>query len=153
MISDAELARRERIGLSRRRATATHFGCGHPKIPENSHIGGRRYPACRTCHIERTKARYEREPSVVKERVRAWRLRNPEKLRDQRERHTYGVTRHDLPGTCGICGVDEDLQIDHCHTSGRVRGRLCGTCNTALGLFRDSPDRLRAALDYLDASD
>lgn len=55
---------------------------------------------------------------------------------------------------CAICTVEftPDLLpvIDHNHKTGVVRGLLCGTCNTALGLFKDSPDLLDVALTYLE---
>jgi hypothetical protein len=58
---------------------------------------------------------------------------------------------------CAICGSEESnnvrtsgkLFVDHCHTSGKVRGLLCSRCNHALGLFQDDIDRLRSAIDYL----
>ncbi len=40
--------------------------------------------------------------------------------------------------------------VDHCHKTGKVRGLLCAQCNTALGLLKDSPDRITAALGYLE---
>ena len=63
-------------------------------------------------------------------------------------------------GVCAICGsplkirntqTDRTLNthIDHCHTTGKVRGLLCGGCNLGLGHFQDSPERLAAAIAYL----
>ena len=73
----------------------------------------------------------------------------------------YGITpaqmvrmAEDQHGGCAICQtvppVFTDLHIDHNHTTGEVRGLLCPTCNTALGMFRDSPEVLMRALEYLE---
>jgi hypothetical protein len=59
---------------------------------------------------------------------------------------------------CLICGVahrDENggrLVIDHDHQKDvtGVRGLLCNTCNLGLGLFKDSPELLKAAAVYLE---
>lgn len=55
---------------------------------------------------------------------------------------------------CAICNHRpqhlRELVIDHNHRTGQVRGLLCSKCNTALGLFRDSPDVLDAAIEYLE---
>jgi hypothetical protein len=42
------------------------------------------------------------------------------------------------------------LSVDHCHTTGKVRGLLCTNCNAAIGMFREDPGRLRAAIRYLE---
>ncbi len=57
---------------------------------------------------------------------------------------------------CAICKCDETdafkglLFVDHCHTTGNVRGLLCHHCNTALGKFKDSKEILTSALDYVE---
>lgn len=51
---------------------------------------------------------------------------------------------------CAICGECVELEIDHCHVSGDVRGLLCSNCNDGLGKFKDSPARLHAAIAYLE---
>lgn len=60
-------------------------------------------------------------------------------------------------GVCAICrsawkgwNGKQGPHIDHCHDTGRVRGLLCGDCNTALGRFSDDPVLLRRAADYLE---
>jgi hypothetical protein len=53
-------------------------------------------------------------------------------------------------GACAICGKDDvALFVDHSYRTGRTRGLLCRQHNTALGMFKDSPTLLRAALAYL----
>lgn len=79
--------------------------------------------------------------------------------------YVYGITHdqyqamlEDQSNACAICGSTEwpaaqhagSPHVDHDHATGRVRGLLCGHCNNGLGMFRDDPERLRAAADYLE---
>lgn len=90
-------------------------------------------------------------------------------------RHKYGLTDEDLErmlseqgGGCAICSTTDPggqgvWSVDHDHsccptTKGRrrachrcIRGLLCHRCNLALGMFKDDPVRVRAALEYLAA--
>ena len=53
-------------------------------------------------------------------------------------------------GLCLVCGDSLDnLAVDHCHTTGRVRGLLCKNCNSAIGLLREDVDILENAIIYL----
>lgn len=52
-------------------------------------------------------------------------------------------------GECEICGSLSPLEIDHCHTTNNLRGKLCHTCNTGIGLLRDNPKILESAILYL----
>jgi hypothetical protein len=81
------------------------------------------------------------------------------------ERHLigkYGITSADKSkmhqeqnGSCAICRefiALEDIHVDHCHVSGRVRGLLCGACNKAIGLLKDDPKRCTVMAEYLNES-
>jgi hypothetical protein len=75
----------------------------------------------------------------------------------------YGLTLDDYNNKvieqdhkCAICFKDETkvfkglLFVDHCHTTGKLRGLLCHHCNTALGKFEDSQNTLMNAVQYLE---
>ena len=58
---------------------------------------------------------------------------------------------------CMICGISESeigkkLDVDHCHSSGKVRGILCNPCNNMIGHAKDNIAVLRAAAAYLEAN-
>lgn len=72
----------------------------------------------------------------------------------------YGLTIEDYNallekqgGVCAICSnvcsTGKRLSVDHDHDTGRVRGLLCSTCNRGIGMLRDDPELIRAALRYL----
>lgn len=68
------------------------------------------------------------------------------------EQFTEMLTRQN--GVCKICHKPESkkknrLHVDHCHTTGRVRGLLCSKCNAMLGMCGDSAEVLRNAIGYL----
>lgn len=58
---------------------------------------------------------------------------------------------------CAICFIYKDditkfrLSVDHCHTTGKIRGLLCGSCNTAIGSLNDNIEILNSAINYLKA--
>lgn len=76
-------------------------------------------------------------------------------------RRTYGISKIEWETLlaaqgekCAVCSVPfEGVNpcVDHDHETGEVRGLLCGTCNTGLGMFRDDPELLKRAAEYLDA--
>lgn len=50
--------------------------------------------------------------------------------------------------SCEVCDHPSEV-VDHDHTTGKIRGVLCGHCNLGLGHFEDNPDMLKAAAEYL----
>jgi hypothetical protein len=90
------------------------------------------------------------------------RARSAEYKRRKHFRERYGCTpeyKADLlslqGGACAICSKDisdntRSQHLDHCHSTGTIRGVLCGLCNTALGMAKDNPATLRAMADYLE---
>lgn len=59
------------------------------------------------------------------------------------------LDRMDSGEGCENCGRLIRLAIDHCHTSGKVRGLLCSQCNTILGMAQDNPAVLQGLIAYL----
>lgn len=121
----------------------------------------------------RTKASYERarlDPNrVAKRKVyqQTWyaeqkRIRGGSLAQTARALHLkreYGISSDEYDtlllkqnGQCCICGTasgTQTLHVDHCHTTGTIRGLLCNSCNTGLGHFRDNPALLQKAITYL----
>jgi recombination endonuclease VII len=80
---------------------------------------------------------------------------------DLRLRRVYGRSLADYNRVllyqkrgCAICGKvplpsKPRLAVDHCHTTGLLRGLLCWRCNRALIRFDDDVVKLLAAANYL----
>lgn len=127
---------------------------------------------CRQCgetkpyseyYWEQDKGRYKyRCRTCVGEKGRAyWRGAGSAMQRERQLAAKYGLTVAEFDamlaaqgGGCAICSsaVNPDtnsLAVDHCHSTGKVRGILCGLCNKAIGLLRDDPLLLERAVIYL----
>lgn len=108
-------------------------------------------PRCKKCHHIRTKRWYKEHPEAQKKTDRECQLKRK-----------YGITTADYDQlllkqnfACAICLVrpnptDKRLAVDHCHSTGKVRGLLCSCCNTALGKFREDPELLRKGALYVE---
>lgn len=115
---------------------------------------------CKTCRS--TSEREYREAKPLSERS--------DRQRGHNLKSKYGITSTEYDemlaaqdGVCAVCRQPETrydprwrvtrrLAVDHCHTTGKVRGLLCFEHNSGLGKFADDPELLRAAAEYLERS-
>jgi hypothetical protein len=111
------------------------------------------------------KERYARDPdyrALDSPRRRAYHQRYKHEISIRRQgghlKRRYGISRADYAallarqgGVCAICGKppEKTLCVDHCHSTGRIRGLLCRKCNFGLGCYAEDQAALIAALAYL----
>lgn len=143
--------------------TCRVVGCIEPPAPfrktDMSPRGGSFTLQMRAASNKRAVMRRQQPRYCVRHLRLHWRMRH------------FGMTLDDYmqmyksqKGRCFICrtkalaaghpgvrsGSVDYLCIDHCHSSGKVRGLLCWDCNMGLGKFKDNPSALRKAADYLE---
>lgn len=109
--------------------------------------------ACKECSAKRATKFYARE--TIEQSLR------------RREKYfirVYGITMqnyNDLfekqQGKCLGCWkhqaeFEKSLAVDHCHTTGKVRGLLCNGCNIALGNAKENSTTLRNLAEYLETN-
>jgi Recombination endonuclease VII len=113
--------------------------------------------ACKVCRTAVHKARVRKDPTIYE------RIEWPSKLKK-----LYGITPETYyklleqqNGCCAICGTNNPwnktykkikkskFSVDHCHTTGKVRGLLCTKCNRALGLVNDNIETVFRMAGYL----
>jgi len=57
------------------------------------------------------------------------------------------------PGCCADeSSFTKRLSLDHDHVTGKFRGWLCGSCNSALGMAKESKEILLGLIQYLKSS-
>lgn len=84
---------------------------------------------------------------------------NKERIRIRIARKKYGITTEwyyktlsSQNNSCAGCNkVFVDVpHVDHDHSTGKVRGLLCGNCNRALGLLHEDTDTMIRLVGYLN---
>ena len=133
-------------------------------MPYSDPIAAKRH---RKAYYEKNKDKFRRKhrewTAAHKERISLWGKRryhsNPENEFDRRLRRRYGISLKDYNnvlfsqnGVCALCHKQQTrmLTVDHDHKSGDIGGLLCYSCNLGLGLFRDHPEHLIEAAQYLN---
>lgn len=105
--------------------------------------------------------------AAISRNSRKYQDSNPDKVRALHIKRVYGLEWErylklfaDQQGSCKICKTPLSLypkqnsydvaNVDHCHTTGKVRGLLCKLCNSGLGNFRESMLLCKLAAQYLE---
>jgi Recombination endonuclease VII len=93
-------------------------------------------------------------PRTSKQLAATHRKRTRAEQRNLRKASSRGrmkivVLRKKKNGVCWICRKRCFSYKDHCHKTGKRRGKLCLNCNLGLGLFKDNPKLLKKAIRYL----
>lgn len=96
---------------------------------------------------ERDRGYYENDKEVRARKMREYRAKNREKMREQNMKSKYGLLIVDYDKKlvdqghcCAICGKHQDnnhrrLCIDHDHLNWKARWLLCDWCNRWLGYY------------------
>lgn len=121
--------------------------------------------ACNPCRVD-LDVEYKRRKGVpvkVKRTEESKKRRTKEAMRRFNLKFKFGLTIEDYSllleaqdGVCAICGKDQlakegkNLSVDHCHSTLKIRGLLCTSCNTMLGLTMEKTEVLYKAIEYIE---
>ncbi len=131
-----------------------------PVFREKTKKRNAEYQRDREAHCAYRAEYYRKNQDSIKRKTRAYgkanalRLRLAEKGATLEQYHAL-VARQG--GRCGVCGGPpgrgrSTYNIDHDHKTGQLRGLLCHNCNVGLGHFKDNPELLHRAAEYLHQS-
>lgn len=114
---------------------------------------------------ERSRSRWSTDPDYKEKRMASheqWYSKQTPDYHLARRLRRYGLTIETYTkvfdhqfGKCAICPYfftslyGRDVQTDHDHGAGELRGLLCSDCNTSLGKFGDNMDGILKVVAYL----
>ena len=115
---------------------------------------------CKECYRKKQMERYYQTPvEDRRERRRKNRSRRPSYQKQYRLKSRYGgltleqfyAMIEEQDNMCKICGGEMNPpQVDHNHTTGKVRHLLCRPCNTSLGMLKENTDTLHNMISYIN---
>lgn len=123
--------------------------------PRHSKYKGGTRPHCTPCHQASERVSYH-----LNKHKRPY---NYEEDKSRKLKKEYGIDYAQYlellqtqNGKCAICGTSSTgkrkaFHVDHCHKTGKIRGLLCGNCNSGIGNLRDDVGLLEQAIKYLKA--
>jgi len=114
----------------------------------------------------KSKTYHEANKEKRNQQAKEWREANKATAKDRKRKEhlqeRYGLTIEECNlmlnknSKCPICdkefnsNVAKDRPcIDHCHQTGKIRGIICGTCNSGIGFFNDKPEIMLKAVEWL----
>lgn len=114
---------------------------------------------CKPCgykgRVKWAKKNKEKVAQIKKE----YREKNRSKLKMMNIKSRYGLNPDQYSSlleaqnnSCSICKKKKKLFVDHCHSSGAVRGLLCHSCNSGIGFLGDTEESLKRAFKYLETA-
>lgn len=102
-----------------------------------------RHTYCKECVCEKHKERYNKK---YKHSKKFYVIEKKYGLSKQ----SYLDTLEQQKYKCAICKETLSLCVDHNHIDNKIRGLLCNDCNIGIGRFKDNPQFLLNAVDYLN---
>ena len=128
----------------------TKTGDGYPK------------KICNICHKLLDTTLFERNQNNINRPVRRPSCKECRKTLvgknpTPREKQRWVKTKPHLePFECPICGkrtiagLTCNVDLDHNHRTGEIRGWICDSCNTGIGRFKDDIQLLKKAIKYVE---
>lgn len=133
---------------------------------KNKKLSDGRTNACKECINSRIRAWNKANPEKYAANKKKSAQKHPRPSKNSVLKFKFGITADQFNsllktqgGVCAICkkfeviktkeGRAKSLAVDHCHSTGKVRGLLCQFCNQGLGFFKDNIFLLEDAINYL----
>jgi hypothetical protein len=68
----------------------------------------------------------------------------------KKQKYVCAICNQPETRACNTKGATQELAVDHCHKTQKIRGLLCCNCNTGIGLLKESKSVLENAINYLE---
>lgn len=118
---------------------------------------------CKKCKNENYKKWIKENKQKVKDRKAKYHIKTKEYRRWYTIKLRYGLTKEEYEiilnsqnNKCAICKTEksghkntDEMIVDHCHKTKKVRGLLCNRCNTLLGNVNESVEILKETIKYI----
>ena len=151
-------------GCGEIKSTAEFHRSGYTKKDGTQSISTK----CKLCNNKKCRLYHYRNREILLPKIREYARKHKDVRTVQNKQHRvwrdYGLTLEDLQqmiltqnNKCAICFREFDhgqrkawVNIDHDHSTGKVHGLLCWSCNAGLGSFQDNTTNLMKAIEYLN---